>query len=342
MSEKKRRDDVTQLPPKDISEFALEVLQRDEHGSPQSAKCLLCEQGMRQRKVRRHGKSVVIKSLTVHIFKAPFEFKKLRQHMKSSHSEVMDRFFNLSTNERLRFLNNEILDNRVGTIHQYVDVNNFEVKIKGNFVDLLINKLIVEDDNMSRERAKAMFGNLIDGEDEEDIIDASDDNGPAASESHYLISLHRKKFKTIQKMVATGITFRQTVKVLHSLRGTFGCDWMMGINSDMVQKSVRFICAINLQTLSGLMEQAYTYSIAVDVGSVGNTGYMDLRVRIPTPSCSFINVHVLPIPLLSGKSIDIFSMVDFVFVNAILEYLLTSYFFCFFILLLFSCECVYT
>jgi hypothetical protein len=93
---------------------------------------------------------------------------------------------------------------------------------------------------------------------------------------------------------------------------------MTGINGKMIQKYVRFICAINIQVLSGLMNQAYTYSIAVDVGSVGNTGYMDLRVRVPTPSGSFINVHVLPIPLLTGKSIEIFSMVDFVFVNAML------------------------
>ena len=121
------------------------------------------------------------------------------------------------------------------------------------------------------------------------------------------------------------------MKSLASLRGTFRCGWMCGINSDLVQRYVRIICAINMQALSGLMKQAYTYSIAVDVGSVRNTGYMDLRVRLPTPSGSFINVHVLPIPLLSGKSIDIFGMVDFVFVvNAMLEYLLTSYFFCFF------------
>jgi hypothetical protein len=75
---------------------------------------------------------------------------------------------------------------------------------------------------------------------------------------------------------------------------------MTGVNSSMVQKYVRIVCALNLQTLSGLMKHAWTYSIATDVGSVGSTGYMDLRIRVPTPYFTFINVHVLPIPLLTG------------------------------------------
>jgi hypothetical protein len=106
----------------------------------------------------------------------------MKAHMKTSHSVLYNQYFNLSRDERLGLLKNEIPDNRVGTIHQHVDVTNIQVKIEGCFVDLLINKLIVEEiDNISRERAKAIFGNLIDG--------------------HYLISVHANKFKTIQTMV---------------------------------------------------------------------------------------------------------------------------------------------
>jgi hypothetical protein len=191
-----------------------------------------------------------------------------------------------------------------------------------------------EDDDEEEDDEEEEDDDEEDGEDEEDEEDiiGSSDNGPAASVPHYLISLHVDKFKTIQTMVATGITFRQIIKSLASLRGTFRCEWMCGINSHLVQRYVRIICAINLQVLSGLMKQAYTYSIATDVGSVGNSDYMDLRVRLPTPSGSFINVHVLPIPLLSGKFIDIFSMIDFVFVNAMLEYLFN--FLCFIIVII--------
>jgi hypothetical protein len=65
--------------------------------------------------------------------------------MRSAHSGIYPRYFNLSRDGRLKFLNNNLPDNRVGTILQHIDVNDFEVKIEGRFVDLLIDKLIVFD-----------------------------------------------------------------------------------------------------------------------------------------------------------------------------------------------------
>jgi hypothetical protein len=227
---------------------------------------------------------VVISTGTVKMYNPPYPTRKFTNHIRRAHLQIYSQYFNLSRDERSKYLKNDLPDNRVGTILQHIDVNNFGVKIEAHFVDLLIDKLIVFDD-MSRERAKVMFGNLIYGdiiedENEEDIINGeydeeaedydeeeediigSSDNGPAASVDiisvpHYFISLHTNKFKTIQTMVAKGITFRQIIESLAILRGTFGCGWMTGINSDLVQRYVRIICAINLQALSGLMKQAY-------------------------------------------------------------------------------------
>jgi hypothetical protein len=166
-----------------------------------------------------------------------------------------------------------------------------EPKIETRFVNLIMNTMYAEDEIEARKKAMTTF---------DDPIDGTDTDGTSRFPQHHVVRVHQKKFETIQQMVGTGTSFRSVINISQIMRRMTNAEWLRGINSDMVQHYVRIVCALNLQTLSGLMKDAWTYSIATDVGSVGSTGYMDLRIRVPTPYRSFINVHVLPIPLLTG------------------------------------------
>jgi hypothetical protein len=131
-----------------------------------------------------------------------------------------------------------------------------EPKIETRFVNLIMNTMYAEDEIEARKKAMTIFGDPIDG---------TDTDGTSRFPQHHVVRVHQKKFETIQQMVGTGTSFRSVINISQIMRRMTNAEWLRGINSDMVQHYVRIVCALNLQTLSGLMKHAWTYSIATDV-----------------------------------------------------------------------------
>jgi hypothetical protein len=85
-----------------------------------------------------------------------------------------------------------------------------EPRIETRFVDLIINTMYSYDEVETRERAKEIFGAPIDGT----------DDGGASRFPHHVVRVHRKKFETIQQIVATGTSFRCVVRVSQIMKRT--------------------------------------------------------------------------------------------------------------------------
>ena len=282
-----RRSTVNVLDKRTISDFALEVTSRSLTGAPLAAKCLLCVVHGNTYGLRGGATKI---SKTVHFHKPPFRKDNMKLHMQRAHSSIWNAYLELTPEDRIKSLKKQTTF--VQSIYSHMEDQVFsEPKIETRFVNLVMNSMYAEDEIEDREMAIKMFGNPIDG---------TDTDGTSRFPQHHVVRVHQKKFETIQQMVGIGTTFRSVINLSQIFRRMTNAEWLKGINSDMVQHYVRIVCVLNLQTLSGLMKNAWTYSIATDVGSVGSTGYMDLRIRVPTPYCSFINAHVLPIPLLTG------------------------------------------
>jgi hypothetical protein len=159
---------------------------------------------------------------------------------------------NLYGSNQIAYEANYIVDTMDSHMNQVFS----EPRIETRFVNLIINTMHSNDEIETCEKAKEMFGVPIDG---------TDTGGASRFPHHHVVRVHQKKFETIQQMVAIGTSFRSVIHLSQIMRRMTNAEWLRGINSDMVQQYVRIVCVLNLQTLSGLMKHAWTYSIATDV-----------------------------------------------------------------------------
>jgi hypothetical protein len=246
-----RRPSIKDLDQRTISDFALQVTSRGLTGAPLVAKCLLCV--VYGRTLGLGGRKET-NSKTVHFHKAPFRLDNMRKHMQSAHSSRWTTYLDLTYTDRIKSLTKQTTF--VDTMDSHMNQVFSEPRIETRFVNLIINTMHSNDEIETCEKAKEMFGVPIDG---------TDTGGASRFPHHHVVRVHQKKFETIQQMVAIGTSFRSVIHLSQIMRRMTNAEWLRGINSDMVQQYVRIVCVLNLQTLSGLMKHAWTYSIATVV-----------------------------------------------------------------------------
>ena len=64
-------------------------------------------------------------------------------------------------------------------------------------------------------------------------------------------------------------------------------------NDTSVAKYVCYACAINLQTISDVLNHVWTFSIALDMSTHTATSYLDIRIRFHVENYGIANIHLL-------------------------------------------------
>jgi hypothetical protein len=103
-------------------------------------------------------------------------------------------------------------------------------------------------------------------------------------------------FQLIVSYVGCGISFRQCVQIVSKTRETTGIGSIGNISKGKVIQYVRYLCAMNFNSLSSLLsDRVWAFSIAFDGGNKSNQSYVDVRIRfcVETQLC---NLHLIALP----------------------------------------------
>jgi hypothetical protein len=79
---------------------------------------------------------------------------------------------------------------------------------------------------------------------------------------------------------------------------TVGC-----VNEAKMTSYARFVCALNLDSISSILKKSWTFSIAMDMSTHMSTSYLDIRARIFVGG-SIHNFHVMAIPMFSRHTAE--------------------------------------
>ena len=94
-----------------------------------------------------------------------------------------------------------------------------------------------------------------------------------------------------------GISFRQADPVLQHTKDRSRLA-SIGACSDLkISKYAWIACAINLQKVYELLEEAWKFSVALDMSTHISTLYLDIRIRLHLNRNGIVNVHLLAVPV---------------------------------------------
>ena len=80
-------------------------------------------------------------------------------------------------------------------------------------------------------------------------------------------------------------------RILLSTKGLTGLASIGCVSDATVAKYARFAAAVNLQTIAELLEQSWTFFIALDMSTHMSTLYLDIRLRLHTLKYGILNVQ---------------------------------------------------
>ena len=175
--------------------------------------------------------------------------------------------------------------------------------VEGIIGDLLFDP--DDDDTLTKKRFLSVFKLQEqeetapeDAEDDDQHVDGTNPTGGTAGTDHYVATVSSMvQFYSCIKMIANGLSFRQTSRVMQDMKDTLGLSALGCILPQKVSSFVRIICAANLQTISAMLKQSWAFSIAIDGGNKSDTSYLDVRVRVVSGSGILSNLHLMAIPM---------------------------------------------
>ena len=175
------------------------------------------------------------------------------------------------------------------------------ILVEGIIGDLLFDHN--DDEILTKERLLSVF-KLQEEEDEttpaEDEDGTNTTTGSTSRREQYIATvLSMVQFYSCIKMVADGLSFRQTSRTMHGFKDTIGISALGSITPQKANCFVRIAsCAANLQTILTMLKEAWAFSIVLDGGNNSNTSYLDMRIRVfSSGSGPLSNLHVVAIPM---------------------------------------------
>ena len=156
-------------------------------------------------------------------------------------------------------------------------------------IDVIVAKLLLEpmteeEDNDINYEAKALsIFNLNDAD---------------ADSPYYSIEITNPLlFRLIVSYVACGISFRQCVQIVQQTRETTGIGNIGNVSKGKVIQYIRYLCAMNFNTLSMLLTDCvWAFSIAFDGGNKSDQSYVDVRIRFCLDN-QVHNLHLIALPM---------------------------------------------
>ena len=94
-----------------------------------------------------------------------------------------------------------------------------------------------------------------------------------------------------------GVHFRQASRVLQHTKEHNGVASIGACIDSTISKYARVSCAINLQKVCNLLEEAWTFLVALDMSTHLSTSYLYIRICLHLNKNGIVNVHLLAVPV---------------------------------------------
>ena len=265
--------------------FGLKITERDVEGEVMAAVCQFCRTYGRERKSDSRKKPRV----DHHTFRFPFRTDNYRSHLKNEHPRKWEEYSKLTSRGKARFF--EHAEPLALTLHPYL--RNPEI----DRVKFLLTKNIVD---------KAVRALLFEPHDDEDEEDRAEEDSffkqLKESEDGYEVSIqNRQRFKLVLGFLIDGATFREVAKYCKTVRKIFK-HRVQGVEHGTVAFYARLSCALSLDKLREILEDAWCFAIAFDCANKHGMNILSVRLRVYRGSSKHCDLFLLAIPLYQNKT----------------------------------------
>ena len=164
-------------------------------------------------------------------------------------------------------------------------------------VDVIIGKMLFQEDDaneeITKERALSIFGGVL------DASEANDADAADVDTERYRIRLKNPaQFYLIADYLSVGASFRMASRILAMTKESTGLASLGSVSEGKVTAYARFVCALNLQSLSDMVARVWAFSVAMDISTHMATSYLDIRIHLHWNG-HILNFHLLASPMFS-------------------------------------------
>lgn len=270
-------------------QYALRITQRDTRSSEVvSVECLFCVHYGRESKVGSKRK----KSSHVKFFTKPFRPENYRQHHLQQHPARWMQYEDSSDEEKKIFF--EGCRPVKQTLHRYFGGSQVEKQflINAPIVNTIIGEMLWDPDDVEG----VTYENMMKGF--EDFADSSEQLADGEGGDRFRVVIKNPvQFNLAIDYLRVGCSFRQASRIMHAVKERTGLAAVGACSDATISKYARYACAINLQKISEVLADAWTFAIALDMSTHMSTSYLDIRIRLHLNRSGILNWHILAVPI---------------------------------------------
>ena len=230
-------------------------------------------------------------------WKPPYRSELFRKHYKDQHLTHWTKYQSLSIDDKRSYFENQLKFK--STLHNFVGTNEPSIVFRINpaIVDTIIAAMFFHPDDhgsTTQERALKLF--------------KLETNG-----SYSVTIKNPTQFQYGVDLIAIGLSFRQTSAAIAVTRKriTTSTVVLSGVSHGDAADIARIICAVNLQSISCILndDSTWAFSLANDSSTHYGKSYFDNRIRFYRDGTLY-NLHLLAIPMFERHTAD--NIVDLV------------------------------
>ena len=274
--------------------FGLTVCERDASTKAVvSVSCRFCLHFGRDVKIGAKRKATA----NIQYFRRPFRADTYSRHMDSQHSVHWKTYSELTKEQKTGFFDEEAPVVHRNTLKSHFGGSQATAQyfVNKGIVDIIIGEMHFHpddsNDEVTKERALAIFENVIGQEEDEQDSDLQTDG--------YRITIKNPaQFELVVDYVSAGASFRIASRIVQMTRQRTGLASIGSAREGKVTSYIRIACALNLQKILEVMASTWTFSVATDMSTHMATTYLDIRIRLFT-GMAIHNFHLIAIPMFS-------------------------------------------
>lgn len=262
---------------------------------------------------------------TIQSWTSPFRYDNIEHHMRTQHPSQWDQYSKLVTEEEQEHFLGSVAEPFRNTLLAHFEFGSqgerdLVFNINADIVEHLIGDLLYSPDS---------DGERDDGDGDESATSGGDDEllafnhnrrSNAVRSKEIALSLFQRQdvaedeerkcytatvvrgkvklFVLIVRYISCGASFRLVSSIIRQTYEVLATPCLRTCTAAVVSKYVRLVCAVNLQRITELLKQSWTFSIAMDGATHQSSSYLDVRIRMFIPRiCNIVNVHVVALPM---------------------------------------------
>jgi len=170
--------------------------------------------------------------------------------VQSQHGVIWERYSALSNEEKAIFFNENAPVVHRNTLRSHFEGAQEQIHyfVNKDIVDVIIGNMFFEhdDDDISKERALAVFEDVV-------VPEESEQDSDLQTDRYRIVVKNPIQFRLIIGYISGGASFRMASRFLLLTKEETGLASIGSINEAKVTSYVRFACAINLQKISEML-----------------------------------------------------------------------------------------